>query len=356
MKLTWSLAAFAVLATSSSAQILQEDFENGIPDTWQVVGKIFPSVASWQAIAPTACGNGTGLIAFTGPNCLIQTRGIAAVDSTIETHPITLAGPGPYTLQFDSTLAINVPGDRANLWVLVQSHTTSLHLATEATLGNNAGTQTLSFQLPASLEGESVRIQFHAVASLVGGGHTVGWAIDNFSLTGASGIQRCFGSGQAVPCPCGNNAAAANSGCTHSASSGQGAVLRHRGRSRASEDSLSFVVFGAVPFSTAILVSGDNALPAANPGAGIPFGDGLRCVGGNLIRHDTRNLGSTGAAYWGIATIPSAPSFPPEGLIAQGGYSVGQTRHWQVIYRDDPTAGCGSGINSSQSIELTISP
>ena len=118
---------------------------------------------------------------------------------------------------------------------------------------------------------------------------------------------------------------------------------------------------GAVPDSFAVLVSGNNALPVAGgclPGSGIVTptkNDGLRCVGGGLLRHGLRqsdSVGSVGASTpgWGGADAPL------EGLIAQGAFTAGQTRHFQVFYRDDPELVCMEGQNSTNAVSVSFLP
>jgi hypothetical protein len=71
--------------------------------------------------------------------------------------------------------------------------------------------------------------------------------------------------------PCGNSDPAA--GCANS--TGAGARLRAQGRTL--PDELNLLVSGARPGQPAIFCQGDNALM-------LPFGDGLRCIGGSVVR------------------------------------------------------------------------
>jgi len=47
---------------------------------------------------------------------------------------------------------------------------------------------------------------------------------------------------------------------------------------------------------------------------------------------------------------------PDEGLVAQGSFAIGQQRFFQAIYRDDPTAGCGRGLNTSNAVSIQVVP
>ncbi|MEM7515811.1 MAG: choice-of-anchor E domain-containing protein [Planctomycetota bacterium] len=170
----------------------------------------------------------------------------------------------------------------------------------------------------------------------------------------------CFGNGGLVtgctPCPCNNNAPAASlSGCMNS--SGQAARLRSFGQARVSADTLRFTLQGANPSTFALLVSGNNQLP--NPGA-CPAGagiqavalDGLRCVGGGILRHGVRatNLAGSTISPWG------PPGTPTNGLIANNSFIAGQTRYFQAFYREDAGSGCGRGQNTSNGVIVDILP
>ena len=169
----------------------------------------------------------------------------------------------------------------------------------------------------------------------------------------------CFGDGGnfgCTPCPCGNNAPSGSAGgCVNS--SGVWAILVASGVQSVSADTLSFSVFGANPSTFAALVSADNQLPtlgACPPGTGVQSAalDGLRCIGGALFRHGTRamNTAGTNSAPWG------PPGGPSGGLIAQGGFVPGQTRQFQVFYREFADMVCMTGQNTSNSVGVTFVP
>ncbi len=178
--------------------------------------------------------------------------------------------------------------------------------------------------------------------------------------------ERCNGDGGdqqgCSDCPCANNATAGTiGGCLNS--TGNSARLQGSGTPSVSADTLRFELTGAPPTAFTILNSGDQVAPAnmANPCFGQMSGvqastfDGLRCAVMNTRRHGGRpadangNVGLTNNG-WG------PPSGPPIGLIAQGGFVAGQTRHYQVIYREDPLAGCMRGLNTSQAVSVLFVP
>ncbi len=163
-------------------------------------------------------------------------------------------------------------------------------------------------------------------------------------------------------CPCGNNSAPGTiGGCRNSSLSA--ARLMGSGVPSVSNDTLRFELINAPPTSFCILTSGDNVAPtnAGNPCFGLNTGtqaiqfDGLRCAVGNTLRHGGRSADSNGDVGltnngWG------GVSGPPIGLIAQGGFTAGQTRSYQVINRESPLSSCMRGLNTSQAVTLTFQP
>ncbi len=163
-------------------------------------------------------------------------------------------------------------------------------------------------------------------------------------------------------CPCGNNAPVGSSGgCINT--SGSFSTLVPSGNPSVAADTLRFQVELASPIAFGILVSGASRAPtnAANPCFGSDSGiqalslDGLRCVLQGIRRHGGRSADSNGAIGqtnpgWG------GVDNPPAGLIAQGGFASGETRHYQVIYRDDPDFQCGTGLNTTNGVSVTFVP
>lgn len=194
-------------------------------------------------------------------------------------------------------------------------------------------------------------------------GNYDGCIIGNLIEPCVPAVPFCFGDGGVSPgctqCRCGNDAApGSQGGCINSVgSSGQ---LVAFGEGRISDDTLRFEGRDVSPNTFAVLVSGDNALPnngVCPPGAGIAAMefDGLRCVGGALRRHGTRptdSMGSVGETTpgWG------PPDGPGGGIAGQAGFVAGQTRHFQMIYRDDETLVCMSGLNTTNAAEVLFVP
>lgn len=170
----------------------------------------------------------------------------------------------------------------------------------------------------------------------------------------------CFGDGGdqmgCKDCPCSNNSKQGSlGGCLNS--SGLSGRIGYFGVPSVSNDTLRFEALSCSPQTFALLTAADNQLPAMGmcpPGSGIvqvALLDGLRCAGGNFQRHGTRATDSQGDVGitnngWG------PPSGPPIGIIAQGGYSAGQTRHFQIIYREDSMLGCGTALNTTNAVSV----
>ena len=160
-------------------------------------------------------------------------------------------------------------------------------------------------------------------------------------------------------CPCGNNAAPGTiGGCVNSNS--MSARLEPSGSPSVMADTMRYEVTGANVSTFGVLISANNQLPqmgACPPGSGLSTAilDGLRCVGGAVQRHGSRatdGLGNIGVTNngWG------PPSGPAGGLIAQGGFVAGQTRHYQCFYREVASLGCLTGQNTTNAVSVTFAP
>ena len=152
------------------------------------------------------------------------------------------------------------------------------------------------------------------------------------ALGGASevGVPYCFGAG----CPCGNDDATA--GCAND--TGGGASLGALGSASITADDLVLSATGLTP-GPGLFFQGNNAV---NSGDGNPFGDGLRCAGGSVVRLE-------------VLFANASNGFQTETTISvatKGGVSVGQTKRYQYWYRDSGSSPCGSLFNLSSGYEL----
>ncbi|MCB9913517.1 MAG: hypothetical protein H6828_00040 [Planctomycetes bacterium] len=154
----------------------------------------------------------------------------------------------------------------------------------------------------------------------------------------APGRSFCAGDGSAFPCSCGNLGDLGR-GCASSA--GEGGLLAAQGSTSVAANDLAWQASGLVPRGPALLVAGRDAYLG---GAGFPFGDGLRCVGGALARLGPVETDAGGAAVWTLAALP------------KGSFQAGQTVRLQVWYRDATSGPCGTGFNTTNGYELTFDP
>jgi len=350
MKHVVAVSAIALLLTSNafSQTYVSEDFELGAPATWGAFVTV-PAITFWQPLTAGQCSNSTAAMGFTGSGCATGARGFSSGGGLI-TPSFNLSGPPPYVLDFDSTLLMNLSWDSVRIEITPDLGISTV-LATGFDLTNDGVQESRSIVIPPSFGGSDVTVSFIGDATTQGAGQ-LGWIIDNVRIRSTiNGEAFCFGDGSANGCPCGNDVPlGTRSGCLNS--SGVGAEIFVSGVPSASNDTLRFDVEGGPPTGFAILASGDNQLPLVVPGVGIPAFDGLRCTGGNLQRHGGRNLNANGAniGAWGEGGNPA------QGLVAQGGFVVGQTRHWQIFYRDFPDAVCMTGRNFSNATSVTITP
>ncbi len=151
------------------------------------------------------------------------------------------------------------------------------------------------------------------------------------------GTAFCFGDGSGTPCPCANSGAAGE-GCANSKA--HGTVLNALGSVSVSDDSLRFDASGLPFHKSTLLFQAPNQAAGGN---GFAFGDGLLCVGGQIKR-----IGLVSSDANGFA------SFGP-GLSAFAQWSAGQTRCFQVWYRDS-NGPCASGTNLSNAYQVTFVP
>lgn len=173
-----------------------------------------------------------------------------------------------------------------------------------------------------------------------------GFALESFSwptfltVVGAPppAVGYCFGDGALQPCPCGNPGGSTE-GCAHSG--GFGARLISLGSASVAEDDLVARALQLPPNQPVLLFAGTNAL---NGGAGVLFGDGLRCAGGAVVRLGVAQADALGEAQWGPA------------LLAGTGWSASDTRYLQAWYRDPVHSPCSSAFNLTNGLELALQP
>jgi len=155
------------------------------------------------------------------------------------------------------------------------------------------------------------------------------------SVVSTTGTPFCNGSGGA--CPCGNDAAQIlPSGCVNSTT--QPSSLVAQGDASAGASTVTLIAVGAVPGLPGVFFSGENQVGG---GAGVAFGDGLRCAGFNAVRLQVTGSDANGNAF---STVD---------IATVGGVNAGDERNYQYWYREVATGGvCGNSHNLTNGVNI----
>ena len=142
------------------------------------------------------------------------------------------------------------------------------------------------------------------------------------------------GLGGVMACPCSNPPSGAGRGCDNSAATG-GASLAGSGIPSLGADTLLLTTADQRPSGTSIVLQGTTS-----NGAGLPFGQGVRCVAGALKRLYLKTAagGSISAPAGGDATISARSAALGDAIGA------GQHRYYMVYYRDPIVLGGCDGL------------
>jgi hypothetical protein len=160
----------------------------------------------------------------------------------------------------------------------------------------------------------------------------------------------CFpGESGTLACPCANPPFASGSGCNNSSATG-GAVLSGAGTASLSADTLVFTTQAEKATATSIVLQGTASVPG-----GLVFGQGVRCVAGNLKRLYVKIAvgGSISAPQGGDPTVSARSAALGDPIGA------GQQRYYAVYYRDPIVLGAcpaASTFNVTQSGAVTWTP
>jgi hypothetical protein len=151
----------------------------------------------------------------------------------------------------------------------------------------------------------------------------------------------CLGDGTGTACPCGN-VGSAGRGCA--TSFGPGALLSGSGTASVASDSLVLTVDGV----SNSVVSFFQGTQAAVAGAGVTFGDGLRCATGNVMRLAAKQAGANVALY---------PEAGDVQVSLRGGIpAFGGTRIYQVWFRNSASFCTPATYNWSGGLAVPWSP
>jgi predicted RNA-binding protein len=155
------------------------------------------------------------------------------------------------------------------------------------------------------------------------------------------GTAYCFGDGTA--CPCGN-AGSGSDGCGNS--TGPGGRLTASGDPSLSNDTIVLAAANLVSGQPCLFFSGANQV---NGGAGITFGDGLRCAGSEAVRIEVTTADSSGNAATSVEVSTNGQAY---GHTIDGGETV----NYQGWYRDDVAVSpCGNSFNTTNGYTLVWS-
>jgi hypothetical protein len=156
-----------------------------------------------------------------------------------------------------------------------------------------------------------------------------------------SGAAFCSGDGAGSACPC-SNLGVGGHGCS-SPWAPNGVLLTGSGDASVAADSLTLTVSDLPQATMMVLLQSDGGSYT-----GMPFGAGLRCVSGSMIRIKTLAVGTTATigAGNGTTSISLAGSIP-----ASGG-----TRFYQAAYREGPGACNAAPINFSNGWRVAWRP
>jgi len=200
-------------------------------------------------------------------------------------------------------------------------------------------------------------------------GRSVAFSSDaaNLGAGGSGGVLQVFlrdraamdfnnlcnpGDAGVIACPCSNSPSGPARGCNNSGGGG-GAALAAEGEPFFFSDTLVFTTYGERPDALSIVMQGNGMIPS-----GLVYGQGVRCVGGTIIRRLF-----TKAASGGTITAPDFDAGdPPISAVSAGKGDViqpGQSR-WYLVYYRDPIVlgGCpaSSTFNATQTGQVTWAP
>jgi hypothetical protein len=202
------------------------------------------------------------------------------------------------------------------------------------------GTYSIEATITAGQIGHYFQVGFSNVASNF---TASGVVYDNVNLAEVlppAGASYCFGDGSGTTCPCGNNSPNPGSGCDNGTASG-GATLSVAGSASIALADMVFSASGLEGNQPGLYFQGNNA---TNGGLGSLFGDGLRCAGGSVVRLQIRTSDASGNSS---TTID---------IGATGGVSSGETKRYQLWYRNPGFSSCGSAFNLTNGIEVVWTP
>lgn len=249
---------------------------------------------------------------------------------TIVALPATVAYGAAFTIQFTGTTS-NHSAVLVALSAVTHSNNMSQRCVALGSIASSGGSVTLT----APPDGRIAPPGFYMLFIVSSSG------VPSISkmlrvIAPSSGQAFCFGDGSATACPCGNASAAGNQeGCLNSL--GAGGSFFTSGNASLSADTATLWA-SRLPNSSAIYLQGTEP---ESSGLGALLGDGLRCVGGSLIR---------------LATKPGPfsqyPALGDAQLSIKGQITAPGTRTYQAWYRNAASFCTPSTFNLTNGWEI----
>lgn len=178
----------------------------------------------------------------------------------------------------------------------------------------------------------------------------VGGSFDTAGSSAASHVSRwdgcgvaadrfCFGDGSGTSCPCGNDSPIGTyAGCVNGV--GTAGRLDASGEASVAHDTLVLHT-SALPQTVVLYAQGTTALAS---GGGVPYADGLACIGGPVVRLAAITHSIAGSRH---------PSPTSVRISTAGNCIPGATRRYQVLYRDTSSFCTTATFNTTNAVEVT---
>lgn len=318
---------FLAVPASAQGEIFRADFENGLAG-WTATGLWNPEDASETCaipILPFPSGTGAAYFGIDSACNYDAYPAIAQGELSCDTWIDLPAGAASITLRFWSSSHTEYCWggyDIHSIWIDVEGGA-----SVRAPYCDGVPDWILNTGVPwherrvdiTSLAGSRVRPRFTFES---GDGETDnfrGWFLDDVSVLVEPGVRVCPSTGFVTGCPCDFVRWVPNAGgCINSTY--KSAVVLTSGSPTISADTLTLRARNMPPNASCLLTQ------AAGSSSPVPFGDGLRCVSGQLRRMGAL-MAQNGAASW---PPPGTDSISVRGGVpAQGG-----TRYYYVYFRD----------------------
>jgi len=311
--------------TSAQEVLVDEDFEGGaVPADWGMFATI-PVI--WRISQAGDCGMPSAMAAYNH----VSSCGYLSSFSTagmLATPELEFPPDRDLRIEFDYAMEIDLGRDSVQLRLDEDLlGVPGLVIADEFDLQNDGVLHHVSFVVTDVTDtvGSVASVVFWISGDAIDN-QGLGLMFDNVRVTlEPVGLPVCFGDGSGATCPC-LNQGGPGEGCANS--SGVGAILETSGSATVGADDLRLIATQARANTTGMFIQGSSQIAA-------PFRDGILCTGNPTERLEVAFLDAGGGAQ-------SMGSIVSEGSVAPG-----DTRVYQLWYRDPSLSPCGTGSNLS---------